>query len=702
MKKRGAGIFLIFLIFLFSLTLILAQETNETTNQPQPPTIKCYTDADCGQSSISQFCKDSQACRDENINYCYSPGTPESICTSKIGHLCGYCQYGCKDGECISQPTSTDYCTDPDGTNHFVAGKTCTTFECSADICEGSTIIEYTCKDNRITVDHTYGCINGCQNGACLPETTSTPTGTCVQKGDSCCRGETCETPSTCPPGFILTFKGCDSNCKSLISCQSTAQEQISEQVKCIFANSNTTQKCYLAEYNDKFFCSGIGTCVINVNGYKGQQFVWKSTCGGYGYTSVDGINDDIAFECRIQEPTQTPTQETKQPIPPSIKPYATTWYSIAYWQCYDQTSDKQGGGTSCKPSEVWKKYAEEFCNNHCDKETGKCGVNTFGVYSECSGDTIIQQPVCGNGICESGEGEICRIKEAVACEENKPCRASTGTCYTSCAQDCKRSEAKEIPAKLNEKFNLGVSQAAIFDYQELKINFNDLFVPKCQAEQTEEKQTATIEKYDTITGSVISGFASETAQTEPKCLESEPYAVLQLKYIDKDRKGKTDVIKIRLGEKKQVFDFVISFLDYNQEIKSGLFLVSLSGSETFTCPGNCVCDIYGNTKECKIIEKCSEQQMLCPDGVCREKCEITDITTECKFGCFYQDKCLPYGLRVNGLYCSISNDMNTQLTEEACENNFECESNVCVSGKCISQGLIQRILSWFRNLFGG
>ena len=512
-----------------------------------------------------------------------------------------------------------------------------------------------------------------------------------------------------------------------------TTPEQVKEQVKCVFANSKTTQKCYLAEYNDKFFCSGVETCVMNVNGYKGQQLTWKSTCGGYAYTTMDGVSDSAKFECSPETttPVQIPTNETLT-IP--ITPYATTWYRIAYWECYDKINEKQGGGTSCKPSEVWKKYAEEFCSNHCDNKTGKCGVNSFGVYSECSGDTIITTPVCGNGICESGEGEICQI-EAVACQQGETCKASTAKCYTVCPQDCKKSDIKEISAKLNEKFNLEVSQTAVFDYQELKIKFNDLFIPKCQAKPNEEEATATIEKYDTMTGKVISSAgttsagasSTSTSATTPtatsasggggggqsvpvqstqaievKCIDAEPYAVLQLKYIDKDKKSKTDVIKIRLGEKKKVFDFAISFLDYND--KSGLFIVSLADSETTPgCPIDCICDIYGKVKECKKIKECEEGKSLCPDGVCREKCEITNITTECKFGCFYQDKCLPYGLRADGLYCSISNDMKTQLNaEEKCENDFECSSNLCLDSKCVSSNLIQKFFEWFKKLFGG
>ena len=34
------------------------------------------------------------------------------------------------------------------------------------------------------------------------------------------------------------------------------------------------------------------------------------------------------------------------------------------------------------------------------------------------------------------------------------------------------------------------------------------------------------------------------------------------------------------------------------------------------------------------------------------------------------------------------------------CDNNFECESNVCVSGECVSNTLIRKIINWFKRVF--
>ena len=64
---------------------------------------------------------------------------------------------------------------------------------------------------------------------------------------------------------------------------------------------------------------------------------------------------------------------------------------------------------------------------------------------------------------------------------------------------------------------------------------------------------------------------------------------------------------------------------------------------------------------------------------------------------------CETIGLRKSGKYCSsdmVLIDLKKENTN--CDNNFECSSNVCVAGKCISEGLIQKVISWFKRMFGG
>ncbi len=70
--------------------------------------------------------------------------------------------------------------------------------------------------------------------------------------------------------------------------------------------------------------------------------------------------------------------------------------------------------------------------------------------------------------------------------------------------------------------------------------------------------------------------------------------------------------------------------------------------------------------------------------------------------GCQLGDKCFPFGYRKDGNFCSEDEKfVSQQESGNTCENNFECESNVCVSSQCVSEGLLQKILNWFKRLFG-
>ncbi|MBC8500408.1 MAG: hypothetical protein ISS25_03705 [Nanoarchaeota archaeon] len=101
----------------------------------------------------------------------------------------------------------------------------------------------------------------------------------------------------------------------------------VKEQVKCVFENSDSTQECYAEYANDEMFgCSGVGTCIADIFGKKGKKLTWKSSCGGYDYTVIDGENDYAEFKCEeTTEPEPTVEEaiaEGEQPITPPKRPY--------------------------------------------------------------------------------------------------------------------------------------------------------------------------------------------------------------------------------------------------------------------------------------------------------------------------------------------------------------------------------------------
>ena len=70
--------------------------------------------------------------------------------------------------------------------------------------------------------------------------------------------------------------------------------------------------------------------------------------------------------------------------------------------------------------------------------------------------------------------------------------------------------------------------------------------------------------------------------------------------------------------------------------------------------------------------------------------------------GCILNNKCVSIGYRNNGKYCDISGNFKIQNTSGSeCNNDFECDSNLCVNNQCINGNLFQKILNWFSHLFG-
>ena len=65
------------------------------------------------------------------------------------------------------------------------------------------------------------------------------------------------------------------------------------------------------------------------------------------------------------------------------------------------------------------------------------------------------------------------------------------------------------------------------------------------------------------------------------------------------------------------------------------------------------------------------------------------------------EEECFEYGMRIDGDFCSLDGDFVEQKYNAAyCDNDFECESNLCLESRCISISFFQRLFIWFRNTF--
>jgi hypothetical protein len=68
--------------------------------------------------------------------------------------------------------------------------------------------------------------------------------------------------------------------------------------------------------------------------------------------------------------------------------------------------------------------------------------------------------------------------------------------------------------------------------------------------------------------------------------------------------------------------------------------------------------------------------------------------------GCDLEGKCYPFGYRKSGTFCSDNKEFISQLKDgELCDNNFECSTNLCVDGNCLSSSVWNKFLRWISEI---
>jgi hypothetical protein len=83
----------------------------------------------------------------------------------------------------------------------------------------------------------------------------------------------------------------------------------ISETIKCVFNGSTQPQYCSTTNKDGKVYSfASIGSAGGSVSGYEDEKLTWKSSCGGYAYTVMDGKTETISFSCGSVLPLTTST----------------------------------------------------------------------------------------------------------------------------------------------------------------------------------------------------------------------------------------------------------------------------------------------------------------------------------------------------------------------------------------------------------
>lgn len=133
--------------------------------------------------------------------------------------------------------------------------------------------------------------------------------------------------PVTPSGNYVIFIECADSNCTVDDSNSSftiaVSSANVKEQVKCVFKESTSEQKCYTATDDSSpysgYGCSGTESCVIDIKGINGDKITWKSSCGGYAYSIINGSNKYAIFNCAgpaIARPTiSRPVEEKEKQI---------------------------------------------------------------------------------------------------------------------------------------------------------------------------------------------------------------------------------------------------------------------------------------------------------------------------------------------------------------------------------------------------
>ncbi len=170
------------------------------------------------------------------------------------------------------------------------------------------------------------------------------------------------------------------------------------------------------------------------------------------------------------------------------------------------------------------------------------------------------------------------------------------------------------------------------------------------------------------------------------------------------------------------------SYSCQNPGTTSSKCVVAGGGGGCGFCPNGCS-DGACVEKECTPKYSCEISPLICPSAGIQTKeckdveCNNPDYTEEviCNpgecGGCEFDNKCIPYGFRTTielfnnepgkyNVYCDIDGKIYEQKTLDyqgnwaTCQNNYECESNVCSSGDCIEVKSIIEEASGFKSIF--
>ncbi len=661
---------------------------------------KAYQNTDCSWSSITNCtygCANG-ACKCQESNTCADDVTLHSVTTSCSGSDT-FCPYGCTNGVCLNDTGNVKYskrirynCNAPD-TNNW----------CPA--CDGWTASVIGSNG----VDKDAGCPSSCSNMQTfnyddntnwhICKYTKTPAQNCtdsdggiiLDKKGICKESSSTSLTKTIKIGGAITVEIDGKSYEIGIA--------IIEQVSAVDYTTISVSDTAAAQNIGNTVVSGgesrrlsegsterIGDLSIYAKSiyYSAQDSYAELVIKGAG-TYEDKCTDSTANEHRIKE------------------------YYCSQNSCKFQYSKCEESGFSGCSNGACVQVQNQTCTdsdggkNYYVKGTATAGSQSLSDHCNdkysltekfCSGNEIKWETYncphgCSEGACmlNASINTTCIKKEDKCCLGDK-CVSSSVTCskgyipiFEGCNEQC-------VPKKGCKPSHCTDSDggANYYTFGYINSSIGGYSPDKCADDKT------LIEQYCSNEYPADISFKCPNGCKEGVCVSSseKPPVEPAKKCIDSDG-GKNYYIKGAtkghyMNEFGYGYDSCIKSPDELKEVESSPYIGELYCRDDvnidytiYTCPNGC--------KKGACIKSSGEG-----GNASEERCD----------GCLYKGKCLYWGIRVEGKYCSISTELAKQKSgEESCDNNFECESNVCVNSKCLSQGFIQRVINLLKRLLG-
>ncbi|MEK6871375.1 MAG: hypothetical protein AABX16_00560 [Nanoarchaeota archaeon] len=385
-----------------------------------------------------------------------------------------------------------------------------------------------------------------------------------------------------------------------------------------------------------------------------------------------------------------------------SYVPMKEEWRKKADFRCYDGFENNLGESTSCKSIEVWRENAENICKNRCNSDKSKCGVDSFGVSETCStedfkyvctdsdggknyekkGKTCIGEN-CNKDYCDVNQGNSFYNLIEHYCESDTNTGSTTYNCLYGCNDGvCIQSNST---CTLKTCSQLG-KQCGNWDNG----CGQSVYCGICPRYDNASEITAEVKKFsEEIQSLTKKDFTEEEVITKYNEIYEDGFVCM--KQCPEDNKG--DITESCWRKCNKIGEDKFLWIVFNEEIISKYPTIAQKLENNVN---------QKNKEASECLKKCGNPYPKA-DYECIQSCFTEKVSEEnsCS-GCLSDDKCFSFGYRMDKKFCSQNGEFTTQFNkEESCENNFECSSNVCVSGKCVNSTLLEKILNWFRRLFG-